>query len=254
MSRKRYPDVDLAGTDLSGDEIPDGLLGTVPYFTVARTWGWLAQWEGNVAGQGPEKIARPRQVYTGYEQAAVHVRARLRISQRDVRQARVRNGQSVTGRRAGFRTAAPRAPVTVRDAAVQTGAPSSMGPGCEPALPARAGESIRLSARGALSSVRFSVDRGAKTRWRTPRRSCRRAPPAARRRTTPRRPPCTHQCPAGLEAPPGLPEVGSSSVANNVTTASAMRLARASVIAQALPTPPSRDPTRRAATSARVGN
>ena len=36
-------------------------------FAVARTSGWLAQWEEMLLDK-EQKIARPRQVYTGYDE------------------------------------------------------------------------------------------------------------------------------------------------------------------------------------------
>ena len=39
-------------------------------FAIPRTAGWLAQWEELVIDP-EQKIARPRQIYTGYEQRDV---------------------------------------------------------------------------------------------------------------------------------------------------------------------------------------
>jgi citrate synthase len=36
-------------------------------FAVARTSGWLAQWEEMLLDK-EQKIARPRQIYTGYDE------------------------------------------------------------------------------------------------------------------------------------------------------------------------------------------
>jgi len=65
IKRKLYPNVDF----YSG--IIYQALGFSPemftvLFAIPRTVGWLAQWEEML--QDPEqKIARPRQIYTGYE-------------------------------------------------------------------------------------------------------------------------------------------------------------------------------------------
>jgi citrate synthase len=65
IKRKLYPNVDF----YSG--IIYQAMGFKPemftvLFAIPRTVGWLAQWQEMV--QDPEqKIARPRQVYTGYE-------------------------------------------------------------------------------------------------------------------------------------------------------------------------------------------
>jgi citrate synthase len=39
-------------------------------FAIPRTAGWLAQWE-EMVNDPEQKIARPRQIYTGYEQRNV---------------------------------------------------------------------------------------------------------------------------------------------------------------------------------------
>jgi citrate synthase len=36
-------------------------------FAIGRTSGWIAQWK-EMVGDPEQKIARPRQIYTGYEQ------------------------------------------------------------------------------------------------------------------------------------------------------------------------------------------
>jgi len=63
VSRKLYPNVDFySGLIYQALGLP-GEMFTV-LFAVARTAGWLAQWEEML--QDPEqKIARPRQIYTG---------------------------------------------------------------------------------------------------------------------------------------------------------------------------------------------
>jgi len=64
--RKLYPNVDF----YSG--IMYQAMGFSPemftvLFAIARTTGWLAQWQ-ELVNDPEQKIARPRQIYTGYEQ------------------------------------------------------------------------------------------------------------------------------------------------------------------------------------------
>jgi citrate synthase len=63
-SRKLYPNVDYySGIIYEALQIPTDMFTVI--FAIPRTSGWVAQWmEGN---DDPEqKIARPRQIYTGY--------------------------------------------------------------------------------------------------------------------------------------------------------------------------------------------
>ena len=75
-SRKLYPNVDFySGLIYEAIGIPTGMFTVI--FAIPRTSGWVAQWmEGN---DDPEqKIARPRQIYTGYRD-----RDYVRIEDRD---------------------------------------------------------------------------------------------------------------------------------------------------------------------------
>ncbi len=73
VKRKLYPNVDF----YSG--IMYQAMGFTPamftvLFAIPRTVGWLAQWEELITDP-EQKIARPRQVYTGYEERHVPVKA-----------------------------------------------------------------------------------------------------------------------------------------------------------------------------------
>jgi citrate synthase len=63
VSRKLYPNVDFySGLIYQALELPTAMFPVL--FAIPRTAGWLAQWLEGV--QDPEqKIARPRQLYTG---------------------------------------------------------------------------------------------------------------------------------------------------------------------------------------------
>jgi len=63
VSRKLYPNVDFySGLIYQALALPTALFPVM--FAIPRTAGWLAQWLEGV--QDPEqKIARPRQIYTG---------------------------------------------------------------------------------------------------------------------------------------------------------------------------------------------
>ena len=52
----------LHRADLSLDEVPDDFFTVL--FAIARTAGWLAQWEEMLLDK-EQKIARPRQLYVG---------------------------------------------------------------------------------------------------------------------------------------------------------------------------------------------
>ena len=63
IERKLYPNVDFySGIIFRALGLPDGMF--TPIFAVARTVGWVAQWNEMIAD--PEtRLFRPRQLYTG---------------------------------------------------------------------------------------------------------------------------------------------------------------------------------------------
>jgi citrate synthase len=64
VSRKLYPNVDFyTGLIYRSMAFPTDYFTVL--FAVARTAGWLAQWEEMLLDK-EQKIARPRQVYVGY--------------------------------------------------------------------------------------------------------------------------------------------------------------------------------------------
>jgi citrate synthase len=64
VSRKLYPNVDFyTGLIYRSMAFPTDFFTVL--FAVARTSGWLAQWE-EMLNDKEQKIARPRQIYTGY--------------------------------------------------------------------------------------------------------------------------------------------------------------------------------------------
>jgi citrate synthase len=64
ISRKLYPNVDFySGLIYEALEIPVDMFPVL--FAIPRTSGWLAQWEEMLLDK-EQKIARPRQVYTGH--------------------------------------------------------------------------------------------------------------------------------------------------------------------------------------------
>jgi citrate synthase len=64
ISRKLYPNVDFyTGLIYRSMAFPTDFFTVL--FAVARTAGWLAQWE-EMLNDKEQKIARPRQIYTGY--------------------------------------------------------------------------------------------------------------------------------------------------------------------------------------------
>jgi citrate synthase len=66
ISRKLYPNVDFyTGLIYRAMKFPTDYFTVL--FAVARTAGWLAQWEEMLLDK-EQKIARPRQVYTGYDE------------------------------------------------------------------------------------------------------------------------------------------------------------------------------------------
>ena len=65
VKRKLYPNVDFySGIIYEAMGFPTGMFTVL--FTIARTVGWLAQWE-ELLTDNDQKIARPRQVYLGEE-------------------------------------------------------------------------------------------------------------------------------------------------------------------------------------------
>jgi citrate synthase len=66
VERKLFPNVDFySGIILQAMGIPTSMFTAI--FALARTVGWIAQWNEMI--EDPEqKIGRPRQIYTGYDQ------------------------------------------------------------------------------------------------------------------------------------------------------------------------------------------
>ena len=68
IKRKLYPNVDFyTGLIYRSMAFPTDFFTVL--FAVARTAGWLAQWEEMLLDK-EQKIARPRQIYTGYDERA----------------------------------------------------------------------------------------------------------------------------------------------------------------------------------------
>ncbi len=66
VSRKLYPNVDFySGLIYEALQIPADMFPVL--FAIPSTSGWLAQWEEMLLDKD-QKIARPRQIYTGYEE------------------------------------------------------------------------------------------------------------------------------------------------------------------------------------------
>ncbi len=66
IKRKLYPNVDFyTGLIYRSMSFPTDFFTVL--FAVARTAGWLAQWEEMLLDK-EQKIARPRQIYTGYDE------------------------------------------------------------------------------------------------------------------------------------------------------------------------------------------
>lgn len=64
IDHKLYPNVDFySGIILRAIGIPDSMFTAI--FALARTVGWLAQWQEMIT-EADLKISRPRQLYTGY--------------------------------------------------------------------------------------------------------------------------------------------------------------------------------------------
>jgi citrate synthase len=65
ITRKLYPNVDFySGLIYQAMGFPEEMFTSL--FAIPRTAGWLAQWEEMVLDE-EQKIARPRQIYTGSE-------------------------------------------------------------------------------------------------------------------------------------------------------------------------------------------
>ncbi len=65
IERKLYPNVDFySGIIFKALKIPTSMFTVI--FSVARTVGWVAQWNEMMADPA-QKIGRPRQLYTGHE-------------------------------------------------------------------------------------------------------------------------------------------------------------------------------------------
>jgi citrate synthase len=66
VSRKLYPNVDFyTGLIYRSMKFPTDFFTVL--FAVARTAGWLAQWEEMLLDK-EQKIARPRQLYVGHDE------------------------------------------------------------------------------------------------------------------------------------------------------------------------------------------
>src|SRR5690606_32703204 len=65
VSRKLYPNVDFySGLIYQAMGFPTDMFPVL--FAIPRTAGWLAQWNESLQ-DADQKIARPRQIYTGHE-------------------------------------------------------------------------------------------------------------------------------------------------------------------------------------------
>jgi citrate synthase len=77
VQRKLYPNVDFySGLIYEALQIPVDMFPVL--FALPRTSGWLAQWEEMLLDKD-QKIARPRQIYTGYDE-----RSFIPISDRNI--------------------------------------------------------------------------------------------------------------------------------------------------------------------------
>jgi citrate synthase len=75
IQRKLYPNIDFySGITLSAIGIPTNMFTVI--FALARTVGWIAQWNEMISN--PYRLARPRQLYTGPKK-----RDYIRIDTRD---------------------------------------------------------------------------------------------------------------------------------------------------------------------------
>ena len=65
IEKKLYPNVDFySGITLSAIGIPSNMFTVI--FALARTVGWVAQWNEMISN--PYRLGRPRQLYTGYKE------------------------------------------------------------------------------------------------------------------------------------------------------------------------------------------
>ncbi|OGT42980.1 MAG: citrate (Si)-synthase [Gammaproteobacteria bacterium RIFCSPHIGHO2_12_FULL_37_34] len=65
IEKKLYPNVDFySGITLSAIGIPTNMFTVI--FALARTVGWVAQWNEMISN--PYRLGRPRQLYTGYKE------------------------------------------------------------------------------------------------------------------------------------------------------------------------------------------
>jgi len=83
VQRKLYPNVDFySGLIYEALGIPLDMFTVL--FAIPRTSGWLAQWEEMLIDK-EQKIARPRQIYTGYdERKFVDIDSRTLVSRGDL--------------------------------------------------------------------------------------------------------------------------------------------------------------------------
>ena len=66
MCRKQLPNVNCySGIIYEALQIPADMFPVL--YAIPRTSGWLAQWEEMLLDKD-QKIARPRQIYTGYDE------------------------------------------------------------------------------------------------------------------------------------------------------------------------------------------
>ena len=76
-SRKLYPNVDFyTGLIYRSMAFPTEFFTVL--FAIARTAGWMAQWEEMLLDK-EQKIARPRQIYTGSPERAYDGKADLKV-------------------------------------------------------------------------------------------------------------------------------------------------------------------------------
>ena len=72
VSRKLYPNVDFySGIIYQAMGFPVEFFTVL--FAIPRTVGWLAQWQ-EMLQDDEQKIARPRQIYTGVEERKVAIK------------------------------------------------------------------------------------------------------------------------------------------------------------------------------------
>ena len=85
-SRKLYPNVDFySGIIYEAMGIPTDMFTVI--FAIPRTAGWVAQWM-EMKEDPEQKIARPRQIYTGYARARLRADGRPRGPRENHRPAR----------------------------------------------------------------------------------------------------------------------------------------------------------------------